>query len=585
MRSRVVAVVGSAAILAVVLSACTKTTNKPTSAATVQQVTGGIDTNPKDSVGPAAPVAGATSGGTLTLIRQDDLRHLDPQRQYSLTGLSLSQLFARPLTEWKQDAKGGLVLVGDTATSTGTDVNSDCKTWKFTIKTGLKFQDGSAITAQDIAYGIARSFDANLPGGPSYIQSWLANTPDYTTAWDFEKNKTSLPPGLTVPDPQTLQLQFQKPHCDLPFAASLPETAPVPAAKDTGTAYDNGPVSSGPYEITSVQRGKGITMVKNPNWDPNTDAVRHQYPDKINVVIGPDQDAQTNRLIADSGDDQTAIALDGIAPDLTSKVLGDPTLSSRELNQSTPDLYVLDINNSRVTDLSERQALNYAIDRQDYLKTQGGSVYGSPVTSLEPPQTIGYQSFDAYPAGATGDIAKAKALLAGKTPTLVIATASGSPVGLAGIAEIKQNLEKAGFKVIIKQDNEDNFFDDRENKTTAGAWDLYIEDWIYDWPGGSSIFPILYDGRTIGPSANADTAYFNEPDVNAEIDRIDALPADKQGAQWTALDKMIMTKYAPVVPLFLGQEFVVYGSRVGGLYVSGTTGVVGYANAYVKAAS
>jgi peptide/nickel transport system substrate-binding protein len=583
MRSRVVAVVGSAAILAVVLSACTKTTNQHTSTASVQQVTGGIDTNPKDSEGPAAPVAGATAGGTLTLLRQDDLRHLDPQRQYSLTGLSLSQLFARPLTEWKQDAKGGLVLVGDTATSTGTDVNKDCKTWKFTIKTGLKYQDGSAITAQDIAYGIARSFDPNLPGGPSYIQSWLANSSDFTTAWDFEKNKTSLPPGLTVPDPQTLMFSFQKPHCDLPFAASLPETAPVPAAKDTGTAYDNGPVSSGPYEITSVQRGKGITMVKNPNWDPKTDAVRHQYPDAINVVYGPDQDAQTNRLIADSGADQTAVALDGVAPDLTSKVLGDSTLATRELNQATPDLTVLDINNLRVSDLSVRQAINYAIDRQDYLKTQGGSIYGTPVTTLEPPQTIGYQSFDAYPAGPTGNIDKAKELLAGRTPTLVLATASDGDI--ADVTEMQQNLEKAGFKVIIKQDNEDNFFEDRENKATAGAWDLYIEDWIYDWPGGSSIFPILYDGRTIAATENVDTAYFNEPDVNAEIDRIDALPADQQGAQWTALDKMIMTKYAPVVPLYLGQEFVIYGSRVGGLYVSGTTGVVGYANAYVKAAS
>ena len=95
----------------------------------------------------------------------------------------------------------------------------------------MKFEDGRPITSKEIAYGIARSFDPDLTGGPTYIQEWLADTPQFDTKWDFKENKTSLPPGLTTPDDKTLRFEFAKPHCDLPFAVSLPTTAPLPAGQ------------------------------------------------------------------------------------------------------------------------------------------------------------------------------------------------------------------------------------------------------------------------------------------------------------------------------------------------------------------
>ena len=55
------------------------------------------------------------------------------------------------------------------------------------------------LSNRSIAYGIARSFDPDLTSGPTYLQDWLAGTPQYDTAWDFKANKTSLPPGLTTP--------------------------------------------------------------------------------------------------------------------------------------------------------------------------------------------------------------------------------------------------------------------------------------------------------------------------------------------------------------------------------------------------
>ncbi|WP_426511578.1 ABC transporter substrate-binding protein [Dactylosporangium sp. McL0621] len=564
------------------LGACTnnKKTDDDPGVDSNRQATGAIATDPKDSQGPAAEVPGAAKGGTVTVLRQTKISHLDPQRVYSFVGLNASQLYARRLTTYKDDGQGHVTLVGDLATTPGTDVNKDCKVWRYTVKDGVKFEDGSAITAKDIAYGIARSFDLSLTGGPTYIQEWLADSPQFDTKFDFKTNKTGLPPGLSVPDDKTLQFTFAKPHCDLPFAASLPATAPVPAAKDTGTQYDTKPVSSGPYKITKNEAGTQLTMERNTAWDPATDPVRHQYPDSFVWSFGPDLVTQTNRIIADGGADQTAVSWNGVDPSLVTRVIGDAALKDRILQAPTPQHFTLTINNQRVTDLKVRQALNYAIDRDGLVKTLGGATFAAPVTTLMPPATIGWKSYDAYPAGKSGDPAKAKELLGGTAKELVLAFADDS-TNQALSTHLQGNLEKAGFKITLKAIPADSFLD--ETKKKDNPWDLYIGSWGADWPSGAAILPVLYDGRAIkADGSNNGASYLNAPALNAEFDRVLALPVEQQGAEWAKLDEKIMREYAPVVPLYVQVMFTLHGSKVHGVFIDSIFGSPQFVNTYVK---
>lgn len=587
MRARQALALTGAIVVAVGMAACSKTTNddggKTTnggSAPPQQVASGAIALDPKDSMGPAEAVPGASAGGTVYILRETEISHLDPQRVYTFAGLITSQLYARRLTTFKDDGKGHVTLVGDLATTPGTDVNKDCKTWKFTIKDGVKFEDGTAITSKSVAYGIARSFDPDLTGGPTYIQEWLANSADYDTKWDFKANKTSLPPGLTTPDDKTLQFQFDQPHCDLPFAASLPASAPVPAAKDTGVNYDKQPFSSGPYMITKNTVGTEIDFAKNQYWDAKTDSVRHQYPDKYIWQFGADYKTQTNRIEADSGPDQTAISWNGPDPSQIQSVANDASLKDRILSGPTPDHWTLTINNKRVTDLSIRQALNYAIDRTGFIQAIGGPNVAQPSTTLLPPSTIGWQNYDAYPAGPRGNIEKAKQLLNGRKPNLVLAVGDASFDQQEG-TQLKNNLEKAGFKITLKTDPEDSYLDD--TKKSNNPWDLYIGDWAADWPSGAAILPILYDGRKIkSGGSNNGTSYMNDPAINAEFDRVLNMPVDQQGPEWAKLDKELMEKDAPVVPLYVTVYFTVMGSKLGGIYIDSIWGNPGLTNAYVK---
>ena len=163
-------VTGGVLAAALMVSACSNNTGQDTAVKGVRASTGSIATDPADSLGPAPAVEGAAEGGTLFVLRESAISHLDPQRIYSFAGLMNAQLYARTLTAFKDEGKGDVTLVGDLATTPGTDLNGDCRTWEFTIKDGLRFEDGSAITAKEIGYGIARSFDPDLSGGPTYIQ-------------------------------------------------------------------------------------------------------------------------------------------------------------------------------------------------------------------------------------------------------------------------------------------------------------------------------------------------------------------------------------------------------------------------------
>ncbi|MEU1684328.1 ABC transporter substrate-binding protein [Micromonospora sp. NPDC005707] len=580
MRARLATAMGGAMALVVALSACSKNTgdngdkvdtNKPRS--------GAIATDPKDSLGPAAEVPGAAKGGTFYILRENKISHLDPQRVYSFAGLMGSQLYARFLTTFKDDGKGNVTLVGDLAETPGKNVNNDCKVWEFKIKQGVKFEDGRPITSKEIAYGIARSFDPDLTGGPTYLQEWLADSPQYDTKWNFKANKTSLPPGLSTPDAQTLRFEFNKPRCDLPFAVSLPATAPLPADKDTGVNLDNQPFSSGPYKFTKIQPGVEMVLERNPNWDPATDPVRHAYPDKFIWSLGSDQATQTNRVLAGTGNDSAAVATGGVPSELIAKVTGDAKLKERMIVAATPNAYRLSINTTRVTDLAVRQAINYAIDRSSITKNLGGPYGAVPLTTLLPPTTLGYKQFDAYPAGESGNPAKAKELLAGKSANLVLGT--GDETWQQETAtQVKAALEKAGFTVTIKPIPADGYLDFVKKK--SNPWDLWVDSWAADWPSGAAILPVLFDGRAIKDEGSNNTSQLNSAAINAEFDRVLAEDPAKQAEEWSALDEKLMKESAPAVPLYNEVISIAHGEKAGGVFIGSIFGWPSFVDAYVK---
>jgi len=552
--------------LAVGLAAtgCTKNTGGGGASDTPTAAPQAIDIDTKgEAPTPAPAVPGAKPGGTITWLEDGAVEHLDPQQIYVSDALTIETLIYRHLTTYIEDPNGGkLKVVGDLATNTG-EASADSKTWTYHLRDGIKFSDGSPITSKDIAYGIARSFGKFGEQGPQYLQNALdpVRAADPSKGWTPDKG--DLPPGVTTPDDKTIVLKFESAHPEMPYLGAMPTSTPVPKAKDDGAKYEADFMESGPYMKDGIwDQTTKLTLKKNPNWDPKTDPARHQYPDKFVLDFnGGNRDDMTQRLIADQGADQTALSVYVVAQANITQVQNDPALMKRTAAASTPFVDYININTSRVTDLKVRQALNYAFDRGAYVTAVGGSAVAAPATTVMAPVVPGWQNYDAYPsADGHGDVAKAKALLGTATPKLTYCFANTATQQI--YATVTQTaLTRAGFQVVLNPIDKANYY------TTIGAkdntCDLMRSGWGQDFPDGSSTMDVLLNGEHIVPKGNQNYSLFNEPSVNKALDDLNNEPdRSKAATEYGALDKKIMTDYAPLIPTFATRAFNLRGSKV-----------------------
>ncbi|AUG77087.1 hypothetical protein CFP65_2246 [Kitasatospora sp. MMS16-BH015] len=534
-------------------------------------VVGGLTgcTSTGGAAGPAS--AGAVRGGTLHVLSTLDLEHLDPARAYVTSTQDVGRLVYRTLTTFAAaPGPAGGVVVPDLATDTGRP-SDGAKTWTFTLKAGVKYEDGRPITSADVKYGVERTFAPELPEGPPYGRLWLAGGGAYHGPYQDPGGLAS----IETPNDRTVVFHLNRPVADFGSAVSLPMFAPVPKDKDTGVSYDSRPFSSGPYKIASFEPKKRLTLTRNTAWDPATDSVRKGLPDQVVIDLNLDSAVVDQRLVAGQGEDADAVAMEPIGPASVARVVNDPEVKQRLVTGESINTRFLSVNTRRVPDLRVRQAIAYALDKDALRTTRGGPIAGQLATTLLPPTLPGSAAEDPYPSpDGKGDPAKAKALLAeagqatGLTLTLdTVASAGGKAQGEA----VQAALARAGITVKINEISSSAFYSTVGN--TAQEHDLVIDGWTPDWPGASTYLPILFDGRLITPEGNNNRAQYDSKPVEAELDRLAAVgdPAAAQ-AGYGELAKRIMQD-APVVPFLWDKAAVLVGPNVAGAY--GHTAFVG----------
>ncbi|HEY3735813.1 MAG TPA: ABC transporter substrate-binding protein [Jatrophihabitans sp.] len=561
------ATLGGAIALATV-AACSSSgggSNEPTGSTT----SGG-------STSASSSATNAATGGTLYYSTGTrNVEHWDPQRMYIGRDLAnASRLFYRTLTQLSGDNK----LVPDLATDTGTATDGG-KTWSFTLKDGVKWQDGSAITCDDVKYGVSRGFAQDvITGGPTYALQYLdipSATGDFSTAYhgpytnvgqaDFDKAVVCS--GNTI----TFHLKIAVGDFNYAVSGALQEFAPYKKSEDKGDKSNFSVFSDGPYELQGTWvDGQGGTFVRNTNYDPSTDepGVRNALPDKI--VFLPNMPTETvfDRLLADSGDDQ-ALVTDRVAP--PAYLARAAAQKDRFTDGPSPFNDYLVPNFKTLKDPLVRQALAIATDRTGYITAEGGSSVASPATGLINPAlgaAGGYQKFEAFPGTPdSGDPAKAKALLqqAGVTiPYPIHLTYSGgTPTTDKQAAALKAGYEKAGFKVTL-EGLSDTYYDVIQNPANASKYDLTWAGWGADWPSGSTVIGPLFDSRVnLSKSSNGqDYGYYQSDTTNAAIDAAFAeTDATKRAADWAALDKALATDVA-YIPLDVTNFPRLHGSKV-----------------------
>ncbi|MET9510321.1 ABC transporter substrate-binding protein [Streptomyces flavidovirens] len=542
-----------------------------------------------DSTGPAPEVPGSKKGGTVNVLQRDAFTYLDPAQIYYADQLTVQMLYNRSLTSYKIDEKGQVKLVGDLATDTG-KVSDGGKTWTYTLKDNLKFEDGTPITSADVRQAVERLYAPWATDGPLYIPQWLSG--------EGQEFRKALPDGpykgkhlpasvLDTPDEKTIVFHFQQPHADTPYAVAMPNIGAVPAkgGKDTGKNYNTRPVSSGPYKIETLKAGKQLTLVRNENWDPDSDPIRHQYPDRFDIRFGVQEPDSGRRLLADRGSDKNAMSFtNAVTIEVGPSVKNNADTKSRTFNEVQPYVDYMAINMRRIKDKKAREALAHALPNGQILGQLGGPNAGQIAGNLLAPSLAGWKDSDPFgkKAKPNGDPVKARALLkeAGKEGQEIVYAYPNTTEYQKISVVVAQALDKAGFKVQKKEIDSNNY--STEISKVNKKIDIHRASWGADWPVGSTVVPPLFDGRGV---ADGGQNYWllKDAGVDAEIDRIKGITDVKTASgEWVELSEKILTEQVPGVPIFYNRQWSIWGSGLGGVKYHSVYGTTDPTGVFVK---
>jgi peptide/nickel transport system substrate-binding protein len=275
-------------------------------------------------------------------------------------------------------------------------------TWQFTVRDGIKFTDGTALTAEDAAFSLKRILD------PSLKSAQYANYSDVDTV-SAKGNVVT----IVTKSPDPLLLQY------LTILSVVPEAY----VQQHGDAYFNlHPVGSGPYTLESWNQGANVTLARNDTyWGKKGAFAEVEY----RVVTN---DA-TRLADLQSGVADLALSL---TPDDVGTLQSSPALKALVVPSEFVQLLFFNTYQAPTNSLQVRQAVGYALNIPLLLQTVLKG-FGKPVRVPLSPVVFGY---DPSGPGTTFDPAKARQLLSE-------ARYSGAPLVMLASAFMNPDLVQA----------------------------------------------------------------------------------------------------------------------------------------------
>ena len=447
------------------------------------------------------------------------------------------------------------------------EISDDQLTWTFHLRDGLKWSDGSDLTAEDFVYSWQRMVDPNVAA--PYAQTVLGMLEGYEEAIGLpdEEGNTTVDPDPTklkveATDDKTLVVHMAKPTPYFDKLASFVSLSPV--KKDVVEANPDGwsidpktYISTGPFKLTEWKPGSYLMFEKNENyWD--ADSVKL---DGIKCLLMNDQNATFSAY--ESGD---ALMIKEVP---TQEIT---TLKTRSDFHVDPILgtYYLDLNNNldEFKDSRVREALSLALDRKYISETITAGTY-TPATgfvsegvtdwdgsawkdNITDPSV--YINIDDHAA----NLAKAKELLkeAGYEngvglPEMVYSTNDASYH--KKIAEyLQQAWGELGLKVQVNIVEWKSFTPQRR----SGNYQIARDGWVMDYNDPSNILQLTQTGN-----GNNSSKYSN-PEYDALLEKAAAeIDPQTRYGYFHQAEEMLMRDMG-VTPLLYYNEMYLQSDKV-----------------------
>jgi len=374
-------------------------------------------------------------------------------------------------------------------------------TWRFHLKAGVMFHDGSAMGADDVAHSLARMKSETLS---CEIGAKFFGGIDLTT---------------TVVDDTTIDIKADPAQPILPLLMSTVTVAPSDAPMD---AYVDTPIGTGPYTFDEYARGQHIKLSANANYWGDAPAVT-----AATYVFRSDSAVRAAMVAAGEAD---------VAPNIALQDATDASMDYSYPNSET--VYMrLDTEMAPLNDIRVRQALNYAVDREAFVGTilANGTLLA---TGMTPPSTIGYNhDLTPYPY----DLDKAKELLAAAKADGVDVdteiTLIGRTNNFANVLETMEALQAmwsdAGFNMNLKMVEVAEWLEHYSNPFPENRGPEIVEA-QHDNANGDPVFSMYFKYASEGLQSGIRDAKLDAMIADASI-----ATGDDRTAKWSETFKYI----------------------------------------------
>ena len=466
---------------------------------------------------PLAP-AFAQDGKDVTIVLGEDIDLVEPcMATRSNIGRIIMQNVNETLTQY--DVKGGQGVIPRLAESWEDQGDGS---WRFHLRQGVTFSDGSAFDANDVKHSFERAMSDQL----------TCETPRY-----FGDTKLS----FNVVDDHTIDVSADPAQPILPLLLSLVTIVP----SETPIEFVRDPIGTGPYKLASWQPGQSIVLERRADYWGEAPAVETAtYVFRTDPAVAAAMVTQGEADLAPS-----ISAVDATNPDTDVSYLNSETLYLR-----------LDSAIAPISDKRVREALNMAIDRDAFIGTLLPEGVVSAV-AMVPPTTLGWnpdvQQYPFDPEKAKELLAAAKADGVPVDETLYLIGRSNLFPGVVEVVEaMQQMLQDVGFTVevqMVEVAQQEELYS-KPYKEGRPPQMLAVQ---HDNSRGDPVFSMFFKYASEGRQSG-----IADPKVDEMIAKATAATGEERTKDWQQLFAYLHDEVVPDVLLFHMVSFARIGDKI-----------------------
>jgi peptide/nickel transport system substrate-binding protein len=377
------------------------------------------------------------AGGSVVVAEAQAPDSLDPALASTPAARRTAWLaYTPPLTYRRVEGQAGTELIPALVEELP-ETSDDGRTYRFTVKPGLRYSNGQVLRASDFERAIARSLRLSRAAARAF--GGIVGARRYAAA----SGKSSDVPGIVAHDAKgVVRIELERADRLFDYALATTWAAPVPRGTSLGDLTAHPPPGIGPYRVAQVRRGGDVVLERRTSW--RLAAVPAGSPREIVTRTIPDVE-QRVRAVRDGRVD----LVEGESPVRLLPDIRSAPGDSYEEHRTLRALYVaIAADRAPFRDGDVRRALGLALDVSDLARIYDGFL--APSCNALPPDVPGYRAPDPCPLGdrsGNPDLLEASRLVrrarAGRTP---VGIAQGSDRrGRALTAWLTRTLRKIGL--------------------------------------------------------------------------------------------------------------------------------------------